>query len=82
MTTRKWVVRDGEDLGRAVAEIRRERNLSQEHAAQLVNLRRDRLAKLETGKSTVAMDQLLRSLRRLGAEVTITFDSKTGTVKP
>jgi transcriptional regulator with XRE-family HTH domain len=69
-----WVVRSGEDLGRAVAEIRVARALSQRALAEEAGLSRTWLAKLETGRSAVVLDHLLRLLRRLGATVTITFE--------
>lgn len=71
---RQWVVRSGADLGRAVAEIRSSRGLTQLELAEEVGLGRPWLAKLETGRSAVVLDHLLRMLRRLGATVTITFD--------
>jgi transcriptional regulator with XRE-family HTH domain len=62
-------------LGRAIGEVRRNRQLSQAEAAGIVDLRRDRLAKLESGATTTAVNQLVRTLRLLGAEVTVTFET-------
>lgn len=73
-----WVVRSGEDLGRAVAEIRRHRHLTQQQLAAQGGLSRTWLAKLETGRSASVLDHLLRLLRRLGATVTITFEDADG----
>lgn len=75
MSRRTWTVRDGADLGRAIGEVRRDRSLSQAEAAELADLRRDRLAKLEAGATTTALDQVVRTLRRLGAEITVTFET-------
>ena len=75
---RRWVVRSGEDLGRAVAEIRRQRHLTQQELADLGGLDRTWLAKLERGRSATVLDHLLRILRRLGATVTISFDAPPG----
>lgn len=72
---RRWVVRAGSDLGRAIAEIRSARGLTQAELAESAGLSRHWLAKLETGRSAVVLDHLLRVLRRLGATITITFDS-------
>ena len=78
MAKRTWVVRAGDDIGRAVAEIRRDRHLTQQQLADRSGLSRDWLAKLETGRSTAVLDHLLRLLRRLGASVTITFEDGNG----
>jgi len=75
MSRRNWTVRDGADLGRAIGEVRRQHSLSQADAAELVGLRRDRLAKLEAGATTIALDQVVSTLRRLGAEITVTFET-------
>ena len=78
MAQRTWVVRGCDDIGREVAEIRRDRNLTQQKMAEQAGLSRDWLAKLETGRSAVVLDHLLRLLRRLGASVTITFEGGDG----
>jgi len=78
MARRTWTVREGADLGRAIGEVRRSRQMSQAEAAGTVNLRRDRLAKLESGATTTAVNQLVRTLRLLGAEVTVTFETVRG----
>lgn len=78
MVTRTWVVRSGEDLGRAVAEIRHEQGLTQAELARQGAIDRTWLAKLESGRSAVVLDHLLRLLRRLGATVTITFEGTDG----
>lgn len=71
---RRWTVRSGTDLGRAIAEIRTTRTLTQQQLADRSGLSRSWLAKLEAGRSAVVLDHLLRVLRRLGATITITFD--------
>lgn len=78
MATRTWNVRSPEDLGHAVAEIRRARGMTQEDLAERGGLTRTWLSKLETGHSTSVLDHLLRLLRRLGATVTITFGDDLG----
>ncbi|MDQ1514177.1 MAG: HTH-type transcriptional regulator / antitoxin HipB [Actinomycetota bacterium] len=78
MVQRTWVVRTGEDFGRAVAEIRRGRQMTQAELAAQGGLSRAWLAKLETGRSATVLDHLLRLLRRLGASVTITFEDADG----
>ncbi len=76
MTTRTWTVRSSEDVGRAIAEIRRTRDLTQQDLAADAGMRRDWLAKLESGRSNRVLEQLLRLLRRLGAQVTISYDDE------
>lgn len=78
MAPRNWSVRSGEDMGRAIAEIRHERGLTQAELAAQGGLSRNWLAKLEAGRSTPVLDHLLRLLRRLGATVTITFEDSDG----
>ena len=75
---RTFTVRSSEDLGRAVAEIRRSRGLTQEELAAEGGLTRSWLAKLELGRSTPVLDHLLRLLRRLGATVTVSFGDSDG----
>ncbi len=75
---RTWNVRSGEDVGRAVAELRRARGLTQAELAVRGGLSRAWLAKLETGRTTAVLDHLLRLLRRLGATVTITWSEGDG----
>lgn len=78
MARRTWTVRSAEDMGRAIAEIRHERGMTQADLAEKGGLTRVWLAKLETGHSTPVLDHLLRLLRRLGATVTITFGDDDG----
>jgi HTH-type transcriptional regulator/antitoxin HipB len=68
-----WTVRSGADLGRAIAEARREQGLTQAALAERAGVSRGYLAQLETGKSGRLLDLLVRVLRRLGAEITVTF---------
>ena len=78
MATRTWTVRSSDDIGRAVADIRRARGMTQTELAEQGGLTRVWLAKLETGHTTPVLDHLLRLLRRLGATVTITFGDDDG----
>lgn len=78
MATRTWTVRSTEDLGLAVAEIRRARGMTQAELAEQGGMSRHWLAKLERGRSTPVLDHFLRLLRRLGATVTITFGDDDG----
>jgi transcriptional regulator with XRE-family HTH domain len=82
MTTERgtvvWTVRSGEDLGRAIAEIRHERGLTQAQLAEAVGVSRGYLAQLETGKSGRLLNLLVRLLRRLGADITVSFRAGDG----
>jgi transcriptional regulator with XRE-family HTH domain len=69
----RWVVRQGRDLGAAIAEIRRQRGLTQEDLAETVGLDRTYLARLEAGSSVQLLDRAMLLLRRLGADVTVSW---------
>jgi HTH-type transcriptional regulator / antitoxin HipB len=68
------VVRGPADLGRALAEVRRRRGLTQGEVAELAGIERTYLSRLENGAATVQLERALRALRRLGASVTVTFE--------
>ncbi len=70
-----WTIRSGSDFGRAVAAIRARRGLTQEGAAELAGVPRTYLARLEAGMTVILIDRILRILRRLGAEVTVSLRS-------
>lgn len=74
MIVEQWIVRSAEDFGRAIAEIRGARGLTQSELAAQGGISRHWLAKLEAGHSTPVLEHLLRLTRRLGATITITFD--------
>lgn len=68
---RTFTVRTGKDLSRAVREARVSAGLTQEQLAQQAGLDRSYLAKMETGLTVVLLDRIVRTLRQLGAEVTV-----------
>ena len=70
---RKWAVRSPEDFGRALAGVRDASGISQEQLAEATGMTRQYLSHLEVGTSTLVVERLLRALRRMGAEVTVTF---------
>lgn len=74
MTTRSrsWQIRSAADFGRAIADLRSRRGLTQDQLARQAGMSRNYLAQLETGLTVVMLDRVLRLLRRLGAEVTVT----------
>lgn len=71
----RWTVRSAEDFGRSIAEIRRASGLTQRELAARCGISRHWLAKLEAGHTTPVLEHLLRLVRRLGANITITFDT-------
>lgn len=72
------IVRKGEDLGRAVAEIRRQAAITQDEMASKTGLSRSYLAQLEGGRTTPALEHLLRVIRRAGGTVTVTWPDQGG----
>jgi transcriptional regulator with XRE-family HTH domain len=76
---RQAEIRKGADLGHVLAEARRAQGLTQAEMAHHVGLTRVYLNALESGRTTPLLDHYLRALRRIGAEVTVTYtvpDSK------
>lgn len=74
----RYVVRSSEDLGRAIAEVRRSQHLTQAQLAEQGAMSRDSLAQLERGRQGRSIELLLRLLRRLGATVTVTVERPDG----
>lgn len=74
----QWTIHSGADFGRAIAEIRGRRELTQAQLAQQIGLSRDYLAHIEAGRTVTLLEHLLRSLRRSGATVTVTWPSEHG----
>jgi len=78
MSTRQYVIRSGEDLGRTVAEARLVRRMTQEQLADETGVERTYLARLEAGHSVQLIDRALTLLRHLGVEVHATQDIGDG----
>jgi HTH-type transcriptional regulator/antitoxin HipB len=70
---RSFVVRTGKDLGGAARQARLSAGLTQEQVAESVGVDRSYLARIESGLTVVLLDRVMRVLRQLGAEVTVTF---------
>ena len=68
-----YEVRRGGDVGAAVAAARRDRGLTQAELAEQLGIDRGYLAAIETGRTNRLIEHLLRALRRLGADVTVTW---------
>ena len=71
-------VRSPEDLGRAIAELRRGRGLTQEEVAETLGVTRSVIAHLEHGRHGRTLGRILLLLRRLGATITITAEVPDG----
>lgn len=69
MSTRRYVIRSPEDLGRMLAEARLYRGLTQEQLASRANVGRTYLARLEAGNTVLQVERLLAMLRDLGVEL-------------
>jgi transcriptional regulator with XRE-family HTH domain len=69
----QWTVRSPEDLGRAVARVRRARGLTQAGVAGRTGVERTYLARLEAGASVLLLERSLRVLEQLGATVVVTW---------
>ena len=68
-------IRTASDLGLALAEARLAMGLTQAEVAAATGIERTYLARMEGAKGTLFLERALRVLRRLGAEVTVTFPS-------
>lgn len=73
ITTRSFVIRRGADLGAAIAEVRGTRGYTQSRLADELAVDRTYVAAMESGRANRLIEHLLRALRRLGAEVTVTW---------
>lgn len=69
--TRSIRVSTGADLGRAIAELRASRSLSQVDVADMAGLSPSYISKIESGRTSSILEHELRVLRRLGASITI-----------
>lgn len=67
-----WTIRSSSDFGRTIADLRAIREVTQAELARQSGLPREYLARLERGLTVTMLDRVLRLLRRLGAEVTVT----------
>jgi transcriptional regulator with XRE-family HTH domain len=74
----QWVIRSAADFGRAIAGLRAGQGLTQSELAARSGVSRNYLAQLERGATALILDRVLRLLRRLGAEVTVTHTDRPG----
>lgn len=76
MTRRTVSVRKPRDIGDAIRAVREARGISQDELARANAYDRFYLNGLETGRSTLYMTRLLRTLKSLGITLTVTFDAR------
>lgn len=70
--SRRWArVLSSGDLGKFLADLRAERNLTQEELAAELGISRRYLYEIESGKPSLYSDRLFGLLRLLGARLTI-----------
>lgn len=74
MTRRTIEVRKPRDVGDAIRAVREARGISQEELAQANAYDRFYLNGLESGRSTLYVTRLLRTLKSLGITLSIAFD--------
>jgi transcriptional regulator with XRE-family HTH domain len=70
-------IRSGADIGRSIRAIRSTQGLTQVEAAELAGIDSTYLSKIEQGRTVSLLEHELRILRRLGARITISYDSDT-----
>lgn len=74
MARRTIEVRKTRDIGDAIRAMREARGISQEDLAQANAYDRFYLNSLESGRSTLYVTRLLRTLKSLGMTLSVTFD--------
>ncbi|MCU1370134.1 MAG: putative transcriptional regulator [Ilumatobacteraceae bacterium] len=72
-------IRSGADIGRSIRAIRSARGLTQIEASELAGIDSTYLSKIEQGRTVSLLEHQLRILRRLGARITISYDSDSDT---
>jgi transcriptional regulator with XRE-family HTH domain len=68
-----WVLREREQVGRRIREVRRERGLSQEKLAELAGLGRHSVYRVELGTHSGSIDAVLLIAKALGVPPTRFF---------
>lgn len=63
-------------LGRNIAKTRKNSNLSQNELAELIDISREHLAKIETGRRNISIPLLFRLCEKLNVQEKDLFDFK------
>jgi transcriptional regulator with XRE-family HTH domain len=71
-------VRRGSDLGKAIAALRAQTEMSQADLADVAGLAENYISKIERGRTSSILEHELRILRRLGATLMIEFPDGEG----
>ena len=66
------VVRGPDDLGRALAELRRREGLTQQQLAERLGVSRPYLGNVEAGRSSGLLDLVFDAIARLHGEIRVT----------
>lgn len=61
-------------LGRNIAKTRKDSNLSQNELAELIDISREHLAKIETGRRNISIPLLFRLCEKLNVQEKDLFD--------
>ena len=70
-------VRNAKTLGAALRHARTERGYTQEQLAEQLDITRNYINELETGKQNLWSTRMFRALRFLKVKITISFDTKS-----
>ncbi len=79
MASKTVEVRKPRDIGDAIRAVREARGISQDELARANAYDRFYLNGLESGRSTLYVTRLLRTLKSLGITLSVTFDQDTPT---
>lgn len=79
MASKTVEVRKPRDIGDAIRAVREARGISQDELAQANAYDRFYLNGLESGRGTLYVTRLLRTLKTLGITLSVTFDPDTPT---
>lgn len=78
----RYVIRSTEDLGRAIAELRHARGLSQQELADQLGIERSYVSKLEGGRFSRVLDLLIEAASRLGGEIAVEASAPPASTEP
>ncbi|MES2867396.1 MULTISPECIES: helix-turn-helix domain-containing protein [Actinomycetes] len=73
----RYTVERPHDFGDLIAGMREEQGVTQDELADRLGFSRSYLSELESGKSTVQLARLFRTLHSLGVSVEVSWESAT-----
>lgn len=71
----RYTVERAHDLGDLIAGLREEQGVTQDELANRLGFSRSYLSELESGRSTVQLARLFRTLHALGADIEVSWAS-------